>query len=75
MLYLTAESELTSVLSILLFIPQFLLLLVFSVKFYKDPSLCWFLNTFVFVTFNKVCTSQVKDVRNYSLLNFTVTVQ
>ncbi|XP_060078923.1 GPI mannosyltransferase 1-like [Ylistrum balloti] len=58
LIYLTAESPHSSVLALLVFIPQLILIVTFSIKFYMDLPLCWFLITFVFVTYNKVCTSQ-----------------
>ncbi|XP_060600585.1 GPI mannosyltransferase 1-like [Ruditapes philippinarum] len=58
MLYQQSGADKSVVISLVSFIPQVLLLLVFSVKFYATPELVFFLNTFAFVTFNKVCTSQ-----------------
>ncbi|XP_033755931.1 GPI mannosyltransferase 1-like [Pecten maximus] len=58
LIYLTTESPHSSVLALMVFIPQLILLVTFSIKFYSDLPLCWFLITFVFVTYNKVCTSQ-----------------
>lgn len=57
-IYLTAESPYSAILALVVFIPQLVLLVAFSTRFYNDLPLCWFLNTFVFVACNKVCTSQ-----------------
>lgn len=62
MLYLIQGSWLSLPVGILAFIPQVVLLLATSVWLYKDITLCCFVQTFIFVTFNKVCTSQVKEI-------------
>ncbi|ESO90830.1 hypothetical protein LOTGIDRAFT_217696 [Lottia gigantea] len=58
MLYLTAEQESELWIKLLVFLPQLILVLTFSVKYYHDIPFSWFLITFIFVTTNKVCTSQ-----------------
>lgn len=60
LLYLTSNPEfgVPLCLRLLVFLPQALLLLALAFKFYHHLELCWFLSVFVFVAFNKVCTSQ-----------------
>jgi phosphatidylinositol glycan class M len=56
-LYLTAGHE-SSLLRLVAFVPQFLLVTVVGYTFYKDLVFAWFMQTVVFVAYNKVCTSQ-----------------
>ena len=61
LLYLTKYAPstlLSSLLRFICFLPQALLSLLFSLKFYTSPELCLTLQTITFVMFNKVSTSQ-----------------
>ena len=59
MLYLTQGSWLSSLAGMVTFLPQFLLVQAAAVVLHQDPPFCCFIQTLIFVTFNKVCTSQV----------------
>jgi len=58
MFYLMAESDYLPLLSLLAFLPQALLLLKSSFSFFRHLEFVFFVNTAIFVTFNKVVTSQ-----------------
>ncbi|XP_014674521.1 PREDICTED: GPI mannosyltransferase 1-like [Priapulus caudatus] len=58
MLYLLAESDWSLWIGVLVFLPQAVLLIALSLRHFDSLELCWFLHTFTFVAFNKVCTSQ-----------------
>lgn len=59
MMYLMEGSDWASVLGLVSFMPQLLLTVTFGCLYYRDIAFCCFVQTFAFVTFNKVCTSQV----------------
>ena len=58
MLYLCTEKAYASWINFSLFLPQVLLLLGTSFTYFYNLPFCWFLCTVIFVTFNKVLTSQ-----------------
>jgi len=58
MLFVTSDSLLSRLISLMAFLPQLLLVVVTAIVLHQDIALCLFVQTCVFVTFNKVCTSQ-----------------
>lgn len=58
MLFVTQGSLLSRLVSLMAFLPQFLLVLSTAIVHHQDITMCLFIQTFVFVAFNKVCTSQ-----------------
>lgn len=59
-LYLTGADTDSLLLKIVTFLPQAILTLAISVYMYEYLEFAFFAITFMFVTFNKVCTSQVQ---------------
>ncbi|XGW08826.1 hypothetical protein V3C99_011275 [Haemonchus contortus] len=58
-LRLIDDDELFSkLIGFLAFLPQMGLVLYYAFRYHHDLPFCWFMSTFAFVTFNKVCTSQ-----------------
>ena len=58
-LYLVERTPYASLVGALAFLPQAVLVVAAGGLLYRDPPLSWFVQTVLFVTFNKVCTSQV----------------
>ena len=59
--YLISETSLNSAVAWIAFLPQFLLVAMSSLVSLNDILFAVFLQTFLFVSFNKVCTSQVSN--------------
>ena len=58
MIYLNYASYSSKILSYIAFLPQFLLVIYSSIKLYPRINFCLFVQTVIFVTFNKVVTAQ-----------------
>lgn len=52
----------TFIISIMGFVPQILLILTSTYYYYGDIHFCVFIQTLIFVVFNKVCTVQVSSI-------------
>ena len=65
LLYLIQGTRLSLPVGLLAFLPQASLLLTAAIRLHRDILFCCFVQTFLFVSFNKVCTSQVCVVYNY----------
>ena len=73
MMYLVEGSGWASVMGLASFIPQLILTVTFGIVYYHDIPFCCFVQTFAFVTFNKVCTSQVM-VLNFNTFSFNLKI-
>ena len=60
MIYLTYQSSVSSIVSIMAFLPQALLIFAASVLFFPDINMCLLVIIKVFVNFNKVSTAQYR---------------
>ncbi|KAK4469540.1 hypothetical protein MN116_007082 [Schistosoma mekongi] len=56
--YISSPEFLHRLFNAISIMPCVILIPCLSFKLYSNMSLCWFVLTYVFVTFNKVCTSQ-----------------
>ncbi|KAJ1678181.1 GPI mannosyltransferase 1, partial [Spiromyces aspiralis] len=57
-IYLNLQNQSDSLIGLASFVPQLLVVAVLGVKFGKDLFFAVFIQTFAFVTYNKVCTAQ-----------------
>jgi len=57
-LYLAFEPTTSKIIGLLAFVPQMGLVVIFAYLFSSDLPFCIFLQTYIFVIFNKVCTAQ-----------------
>lgn len=64
------------ILSLVSFVPQMALMLVYTHRYFRQLGFCIILQTFTFVAFNKVCTVQVRRITIFGnqLLNQTLSV-
>ncbi len=56
--HLFYDSEYGKLVGMIAFIPQWAMVLLFGIVLHRDPGVCMFFQTFLFVIFNKVCTAQ-----------------
>lgn len=68
-LYLAQKTWVAPLVSSFAFLPQLLLIPTSSFRLFQDPPFLCFIQTFIFVTFNKVCTSQVSLSFKYFIYN------
>lgn len=57
-IYLLYSNKLSTIISLLSFLPTIILILIYTVKFRDNLFICMFLQTITFVIFNKVITAQ-----------------
>lgn len=58
LIYLTYDNNFSNSLSLIAFLPQMILILLATLFLYREINLCLIILTMIFVTFNKVITSQ-----------------
>ena len=59
MLYLTQEMWIAPLVNLGAFLPQLVLIPITAIRLFHVPPFCCFVQIFLFVTFSKLCTSQV----------------